>query len=162
VAVRSESAARRDSVARRRWIVHLALLLGFAAALLSLIELTKNYLGHSGITDHAIIGVAVFVLVVVHLIQRRHTVGRLLARLAGRSKDARTRLATSDMILWLLTFNVTVSGVADFVSGHEIFLPIPGPFIFQKWHEVAALVLVVYVIVHVIRRWSRLRNSRIS
>jgi hypothetical protein len=66
------------------------------------------------------------------------------------------------MILWLLTLNATVSGLVDFVRGHAVYLPIPGPYIFQRWHEVSALILVVYVIVHVTRRRARLRNSRIS
>jgi hypothetical protein len=66
------------------------------------------------------------------------------------------------LILWLLTLNVMVSGTVDFVLGHETLLPVPGPLIFQKWHGFSAIVLFVYVTVHVIRRRSRLRTSRIT
>ena len=59
------------------------------------------------------------------------------------------------MILWLLTLNVMVSGTVDLVNGHETLLPIPGPFILQKWHGFSAIVLFVYVLVHALRRRSR-------
>jgi hypothetical protein len=139
------------------------LIVGFLAAVLSAIELSKKYLGHSGVTDHSIIGLVVLAFVLVHLIQRRRTVGRLSTTLVGlrRSTETRTRLAVSDAILWLLTLNVMVSGFVDFVVGHTIFLSIPGPDIIRKWHEMGALVLIVYVIVHVLRRRTRLRTSRI-
>jgi hypothetical protein len=144
-------------------MVHLALIAGFVAAVLSAIELSKKYLGHSGVTNHSIIGLVVLGFVVVHLIQRRRTVARLSARLAGlrKSTETRTRLAVSDAILWLLTLNVMVSGFVDFVNGQTVYLPIPGPDAFRKWHEMGALVLIVYVIVHVLRRRTRLRTSRI-
>jgi hypothetical protein len=125
--------------------------------------LSRKYLGHSGTTDHAIIGLVVLVLVIVHLTQRRHTVRRLISRLFRRTSSTglQSRQAASDTILWLLTLNAMVSGVADFVVGHTIFLPIHGPNIVQKWHAMAILVLLVYVIVHVIRRRGRLRTSHI-
>jgi hypothetical protein len=163
MAVRSEVGSRGDSFARRRWLVHLALILGFLAAVISAVFLSKKYFGYSGTTDHSIIGLVVLGLVLVHLTQRRRTVKRLLSQLFG-SKNAtvhRSRLAESDMILWLLTLNAMVSGVADFVVGHTIFLPIPGPNILQKWHATSVLVLLVYVIVHVVRRRKRLRTSHI-
>ena len=161
--VRSESGSRKETISRNRWIVHVALIVGFLAAVLSAIELSKKYLGHSGVTDHSIIGLVVLAFVLVHLIQRRRTVARLATTLVGlrRSTETRTRLALSDAILWLLTLNVMVSGFVDFVVGHTIFLSIPGPDQFRKWHEMAALVLIVYVIVHVLRRKTRLRTSRI-
>jgi hypothetical protein len=70
-------------------------------------------------------------------------------------------LAVSDVILWLLFLNTTISGIADFIVGHTIFLSLPGPNILQKWHALAVLVLLVYVIVHVIRRRTRLRTSHV-
>jgi hypothetical protein len=161
VTVRSESGSRRDAIARRRWVVHIALIVGFLAAVLSAIELSKKYLGHSGVTDHAIIGLVVFGIVLVHLIQRRHTIGRLLTRMIGGSRETRLRLVWSDAILWFLILNVTVSGVVDFIHGQAVYLPIPGPYALQRWHELSALILLVYVIVHVIRRRNRLRNSRV-
>jgi len=163
VLARSRPGTHGDSIARNRWWVHLALMLGFLAATLSAIFLSKKYLGHSGTTNHSIIGLAVFVLVLIHLTQRRHTVRRLLTWLFGRSRATgpRFRLAVSDAILWLLTLNAMVSGVADFLVGHEIYLPVPGPNIFQKWHTISVLVLLGYVIVHVARRRKRLRRSHV-
>jgi hypothetical protein len=73
---------------------------------------------------------------------------------------ASSRRAESDLILSLLTLNAVVSGFAD-VTGREIRLPIPGPIIFQKWHALSTLVLLVYATVHVVRRRSRLGTSHI-
>jgi cytochrome b len=150
-------------MARNRWLVHLALILGFLVAVISAVFLSRKYLGHSGTTDHSIIGLLVLALVFVHLTQRRQTVRRLISRLFGRpSSPARqSRLAVSDTILWILTLNAMVSGVADFLVGHTIYLSIPGPSILQKWHAMSVLVLLVYVIVHVVRRRKRLRTSHI-
>jgi hypothetical protein len=161
VTVRSESGTRRDAVARKRWYVHLALIVGFVATLVSAVFLSKKYLGHSGTTNHSIIGLIVLALVLTHLYQRRHTVARLISKLWKRSSETRTRMAVSDLILWLFVLNAMISGVADFLVGHTIFLSIPGPNLFQKWHAMSALVLLVYVVVHVIRRRARLRTSRI-
>jgi hypothetical protein len=65
------------------------------------------------------------------------------------------------MILWLLALDTTISGFVDFVQGHAVYLPIPGPPFIQRWHELSGLILIVYVIVHVIRRRARLRTSHI-
>jgi len=88
-------------MARNRWLVHLALILGFLVAVISALFLSRKYLGHSGTTDHSIIGLLVLALVFVHLTQRRQTVRRLISRLFGRpSSPARqSRLAVSDTIL---------------------------------------------------------------
>lgn len=64
--------------------------------------------------------------------------------------------------MWLLVLNATISGVVDYVVGHTVYLPIPGPFVLHKWHAMSVVVLLAYVIVHVVRRRARLRNSRIS
>jgi len=159
----TEPSSNRHTGARRRWYVHLSLILGFLVASLSPIFLSRRYLGHSGTTNHAIIAVVVFAIVVVHLTQRRNTIRRLLSRFRGRrpSTTERLRQASSDMILWILTLNAMVSGIVDFVLGHVVHLPIPGPFILQKWHAISALVLVGYVITHVVRRRRRLRTSHI-
>ena len=159
----SKQGSRRDTIARNRGLIHLTLILGFLAAVVSAIFLSRKYFGHSGITDHSIIGLLVFVVVLVHLTQRRQTVRRLISRLFDCQSEAahRSRLAASDTILWILTLNAMVSGVADFIVGHTIFLPIPGPNILQKWHAISVLALLVYVIVHVVRRRGRLRSSHI-
>lgn len=163
MAIRFKPGSRGDSIARNRWLVHLALILGILAAVISAVFLSRKYLGHSGTTDHSIIGLLVLGLVIVHLTQRRQTVKRLLARLFGRGSSTgnRSRLAVSDTILWILTLNAMVSGFVDFLVGHTIFLSIPGPSILQKWHAMSVLVLLVYVIVHVVRRRKRLRASHI-
>jgi len=145
-------------------LVHLALILGFVAAFVSLAFLTKQYLGLWGTTDHSIIGLLVLGLVLVHLWQRRRTVRRLLSRLVGdhHETDRHPSQAVSDLILWILTLNAMASGVADFIAGHQIYLPIPGPPIIQRWHALSVVVLIVYVIVHVVRRRQRLWRSRIT
>ena len=160
----SQSHSRGDSVARNRWLVHVSLIIGFLGAALSPIFLSRRYLGHSGTTDHAIISVIVMVLVLGHLYQRRRTVKRLLARLGGRreSTGRRSLQAQSDLVLWILTLNAMASGVADYLAGHPIYLSIHGVVILQKWHAVSVLALLVYVIVHVVRRRKRLRISHIS
>jgi hypothetical protein len=144
-------------------MVHLALITGFIGAVASAITLSRKYLGHSGTTDHAIIGLLVLAIVMVHLTQRRHTVKRLLAHLLSptSSSSQHPYQAHSDTILWILTLNAVVSGVVDFLMGHMILLPIPGPFILQKWHALSSLILLAYVIVHVVRRRKRLWSSHI-
>jgi cytochrome b561 len=156
------SSCKQDAVARRRWLVHLALMVSFAAAFASSIFLSDKYLGHSGLTDHSIIGGVVLALVVIHLFQRRRTVWRLVRRLAdaANSSSAQVRLALSDSILWLLLLNATGSGLADFATGHTIMLP-GSPSRLGKWHLDSVLVLTVYVITHILRRRSRLRTSHV-
>jgi len=124
----------------------------------------SQVLGCSGTTDHSIIGLLVLGIVVVHLAQRRRTVGRLFTRFfpGRRSAAHSTRLAMSNSILMILTLNTMVSGTADFVAGHVITLSIPGPYILQKWHATLVLVLLAYVIVHVVRRRRRFRTSHIG
>ena len=153
----------RDAIAQRRWLVHLALIVGFAAVLVSAAFLSDSYLGHSGVTDHCIIGGVVLALVVVHLAQRRRTVSRLLRGMAGvaESSSAQLRLALSDTVLVLLLFNAMVSGLADYVTGRTIMLPSGLPSRLGKWHLDAVLVLLVYVIVHAVRRRRRLRTSHV-
>jgi hypothetical protein len=154
----------RDAVALRRWLVHLALMVSFAAALASAAFLSRAYLGHSGVTDHSVIGGVVLAIVVIHLVQRRRTVGRLLKRLAGvgSKSAAQARLALSDTVLSLLLLNALGSGLADYVTGRTIMLPsaaVPGRL--DKWHLDSVLALLVYVVVHVVRRRHRLRASHV-
>jgi hypothetical protein len=153
----------RDRIARGRWIVHLALIAGFLAALISAVFLSRPYLGHSGVTDHSILGGLVLGLVIVHLVQRRKTVGRLAKRLFRVTTriPLQTRIAVSDLILLLLTLNAMASGLVDYLSRNTTLLPIGGPSRFLKWHADAVIVLVIYVTVHVIGRRGRLRASHI-
>ena len=163
MSVRIRARSSGDHVARNRWLLHLSLMIGFLAAIVSAIFLSRSYFGYSGTTDHSIIGVLVLVLVMAHLLQRRRTVHLLLSRLRHRTRATPRllRQAQSDTVLWLLMLNATVSGVADFLTGHTVFLPIPGPYFFQKWHALSVLALLGYVITHVIRRRNRLRHSHV-
>lgn len=159
-----DSPRSRTPASRRRWSVNVVLILGFVASGLSPIFLSRTYLGHSGTTDHAIASVLVLGVVLIHLWQRRRTIRRLTTRLLARSMPVRDRshLAQSDLLLWILTVNATLSGVTDYVVGHPTMLAVPGPFIIQKWHAMSALVLLIYVVTHVIRRRRRLRWSQIT
>jgi hypothetical protein len=146
---------------RRRWYVHIALLLTLAGSLVTLI-----YLSHS-ITIHVIFGVAFLVFVLFHLYQRRRTVVSLAKQIAGPTRRSKgpSRLAVSDTILELLVLNVLASGVIDIVNHQATQLNFLGSLGFPpgliQWHKLASLVLVVYVVVHVSRRWRRLRHSHI-
>lgn len=143
---------------RRRWYVHIALLVTLAGSLVTLI-----YLSHS-ITIHVIFGVGFMVFVLFHLYQRRRTVAALVKQITGRSKRP-SRLAISDSILELLVANVLVSGIVDILNHQATQLNFLGSLGFPpgliQWHKLASFILVVYVIVHVSRRWKRIRRSHI-
>lgn len=161
-------ASRRDAVALRRWLVQLALILGFVLARVLAVLLSRRYAGHSGTTNHAIVGLVVLALAVVHVSQRRRTIRGLLRGMTrgGSATRHRPGRAGSDLTLWLLTLNATVSVVADLVTGQTIYLLLPGPYVLQKWgqtrYTVSVLVLLGFVITHVVRRRGRLRGSHIS
>lgn len=142
----------------------MVLVVGFLASALSPVFLSRRYLGHSGTTDHAVICLVVLALVLAHLAQRRHTLKRLVAQLLHRGNaGARGRsLASSDLVLLVLTLNAMASGTVDYLVGHTIYVPVPGPPILQKWHAMSSLVLLIYVSTHVIRRRRRLRLSQIT
>ena len=69
------------------------------------------------------------------------------------------RLLASDAILTFITINVVVSGILDWGRGAPLLLPLPQAF--DRWHLTSSAVLVVYLIVHVSRRWRRIRRSTI-
>jgi hypothetical protein len=133
-----------------------------AGSLLSLIYLSRS------ITIHVVFGVLFMITLLFHLYQRRRTVTTLLKRLVGlqsRTKSL-TRLAISDIILELLVLDVLVSGVVDGLQHHATQFPFAAalglPPGLSQWHKLAAIVLVVYAIVHIIRRRTRLRRSHIQ
>jgi hypothetical protein len=140
-----------------RFLVHLALLGTFAASLATVTAMTEGW-------PHLVVGSAFVGLVVSHGVQRRHTVARLVGRLARPVTwlRRRGRLAWSDLILALLTINVVVSGSYDLATGNQVILQ-PGewgiPFRDIGWHVSAALLLTAYLVVHVARRWGRIRRS---
>jgi hypothetical protein len=144
---------------RARFAVHLCLLAAFAASLAT-VTLTQEG------TPHLVVGLAFVALAGLHLVQRRHTVARLLGNL-GRARTwfrRRGRLAWSDLVLSLLTLNVLASGTYDLLSGTQVILhphDVGIPFRDIGWHVLSALVLLVYLCVHVARRWGRIRRSAI-
>jgi hypothetical protein len=140
---------------RSRWLVHLGLLVSAAAALGTL------QLLHIRNAIHADVGLVFAGLVVVHLAQRRHRIARMFAQLrrAGPRVERELRLLASDAILAVITLNVVVSGVLDWSRGTPVPLPLPRPF--GRWHLLSSVVLVVYLVIHVARRWKRIRRSTI-
>ncbi len=164
VATESPSPSPGAAVARGlrsqlRLAVHVLLLATFAASLATVTLITEGW-------PHLVVGLAFVALVGVHLAQRRHTVARLVGNL-GRAHTwfrRRGRLAWSDLLLVLLSLNVLVSGTYDLASGNQVILHPRGvgiPFRDIGWHVASALVLLVYLIVHVARRWGRIGHSSI-
>jgi hypothetical protein len=142
--------------ARSRWAVHVGLLVSAAAALgiLQLLHVRQAY--------HTVAGIVFVGLVVIHLTQRRRTIGRMAAQIVRATTvvERRIRLAGSDLVLVFITANVLVSGVVDWSRGAPTQLPLlPAPF--YRWHLTSSVALVIYVIVHVSRRRKRLWRSTI-
>jgi hypothetical protein len=142
-------------VARSRFAVHLGLLLSAAASIGTL------QLLHVRIAYHTVAGLAFIGLVVVHLVQRRHTVARMANQLVRPRTfvKRRIRLAVSDLLLLFITLNVLLSGVLDWSRGEPIQLPLPAPF--YRWHLDSGLALIIYLAVHVWHRRKRFRRSTI-
>ena len=68
------------------------------------------------------------------------------------------------MVLAVLTLNVLTSGTYDLLSGNQVILHprnIGIPFRDIGWHVLSALVLLVYLCVHVTRRRGHIRRSAI-
>lgn len=149
------AAQRRRSATRLA--VHLLLLATFAASLATVTLITEGW-------PHLVIGSVFVGLVVVHMAQRRHTVARLIGNL-GRVRTwarRRGRLAWSDLVLTLLTLNVLISGIYDLATGGQVILHPRGwgiPLRDIGWHVSAALLLTAYLVVHMARRWGRIRRS---
>ena len=144
---------------RARFVVHLCLLATFASSLATVTLITEGW-------PHLVVGSAFVALAGVHVAQRRHTVARLLGNLERVRTwfRRRGRLAWSDVVLALLTLNVLVSGTYDLLSGSQVILhprDFGIPFRDIGWHVASALVLLVYLCVHVARRWGRIRRSAI-
>jgi hypothetical protein len=141
--------------ARSRWLVHLGLLCSAAGALGTL------QLLHVRVALHTDVGLAFVGLVLVHLAQRRQTLARMASRIVQSRTpfERRIRLAGSDVILFILTLNVLVSGILDWSRGQPTQLPLPVPF--DRWHLDSGLALVLYLAVHVWRRRKRVWRSTI-
>ena len=153
------AAVARGHRSQTRFAVHLVLLATFAASLATVTLITEGL-------PHLVLGLAFVALVIVHIVQRRHTVARLLGNLVRVRTwfRRRGRLAWSDLVLALLTLNVLVSGIYDLATGNQVILHPRGvgiPFRDIGWHVSAALLLTAYLAVHVARRWGRIRRSAI-
>jgi hypothetical protein len=135
--------------------VHLGLLASVAAAFATL------QLLHIRNGIHADVGLVFAGLVIVHLAQRRHRIARMLAQVMRLRPgvERELRLLASDAILTFITINVVLSGILDWGRGEPLLLPLPSPF--DRWHLTSSAVLVVYLAVHVTRRWKRIRRSTV-
>ncbi len=148
---------RGASLETRRWRVHVEMLLGFIVSLVVL--LMKMSIG-----VHVLAGLVFGALVAVHLRQRRNRLRAMMRQFwsaQGWSRRA-GRLRIADMVLFFIFINVMVSGVVDYVvGGRGVFLNIglPQPI---RWHGLSAILLVIDVTVHVIRRAKRIRHSKVS
>lgn len=127
-----------------RWLVHLLLI---ASALVSVVL-------EPILTVHIIVGLMFVGFVVVHLLQRRRTSAKLLHRLTRlRGLHRRSgRLALADALLFVVTAGMLVSGLWDFAMGHPTRI---------RWHAVTGVILVAYLIIHTLRRRTRLRRSHV-
>jgi hypothetical protein len=154
----SEHPARSRTVwpARFRWFIHLGLLVSLAASLGTL------QLLHVRNAIHADVGLVFAGLVLVHLAQRRHRIARMLTQLSrlGPRAERELRLLASDATLTFITINVVVSGFLDWGRGAPVALPLL-PLPFDRWHLTSSVALVLYLVVHVSRRWKRIRRSSI-
>jgi hypothetical protein len=144
-----------DRYGSRRWWVHIGLLVSVIASVLVL-------MARLGVDLHIIAGLCFAALIGAHLSQRRRTLQALAGGLLEPSTwpTPRGRLAVSDGVLAFLALNVVVSGIADWLSPRPVMIGLPGTAALN-WHTTASLLLIVYLVVHVVRRRRRLRHSRI-
>jgi len=138
----------RQATARRalyRWLVHLGLI---ATVIVSLIFEPLV------LTIHIVVGLVFAALVGVHLAQRRHVSTNLAARLIRVAALRRPagRLALADALLTAVTLAMLASGFWDWFAGHPTRI---------RWHALTGVGLAVLLVVHTIRRWSRLRRSKV-
>ena len=140
-------APARDGVRRAlfRWLVHLGLI---GTVIVSLVFEPLV------LAIHIAVGLAFAVLAGMHLLQRRRVSATLLRRLARLRALAGPagRLALADMLLAAITAGMLVSGFWDWFAGHPTKI---------RWHAITGVVLAVLLLVHTVRRWSRLRRSKV-
>lgn len=106
------------------------------------------------LTLHVVVGLIFVGLVAIHLLQRRRTSARLLRQLARpRTLHRRPgRLAAADALLFVVTAGMLASGLWDLTTGHPTRI---------RWHAITGVVLVAYLVVHTLRRRTRLRRSQV-
>ncbi len=138
----TRTAQSRSSVLR--WIVHVTLI---GSAITSLVL-------EPVLSLHVAFGLIFVLLVGVHLAQRRRISKRLAVRLLKFQKLLAPpgRLALADGILFVMTMAMLLSGFWDLWAPHHTKI---------RWHAITGVVLTVYLAVHTVRRWRRLRFSQI-
>jgi hypothetical protein len=143
----NESSLTRTAQSRRsvlRWIVHVTLI-GSAITSLALEPV---------LSLHVAFGLLFVLLVGVHLAQRRRISKRLALRLLKIQKLLAPpgRLALADGFLFIMTMAMLISGFWDLWAPHHTKI---------RWHAITGVVLTIYLAVHTVRRWRRLRFSQI-
>ena len=108
----------------------------------------------AGADDPFAVGLVFVVLVGLHLAQRRRVSARLLSRLARVRALARPagRLAMADALLAAVSTGMLISGFWDWFAGHPTKI---------RWHAITGVVLAILLLIHTVRRWSRLRRSKV-
>jgi hypothetical protein len=143
----NESSLTRTALSRRsvlRWIVHVTLI---GSAITSLVL-------EPVLSLHVAFGLLFVLLVGVHLAQRRRISKRLALRLLKIQKLLAPpgRLALADGFLFIMTMAMLISGFWDLWAPHHTKI---------RWHAITGVVLTIYLAVHTVRRWRRLRFSQI-
>jgi len=127
-----------------RWFVHVTLI---ASAIASLVL-------EPVLSLHVAFGLVFVLFVGIHLAQRRRISKRLALRLLKVHKLLMPagRLALADGILFIITLAMLFSGFWDLWAPHHTKI---------RWHAITGVVLTIYLVVHSVRRWKRLRFSQI-
>ena len=135
---------RRPRSAVWRWWVHVGLVVSASVSLA--VEPILSL--------HILIGLAFIALVGTHLLQRRRVSASLLSRLVHPPGwlSPSGRLAVADLILTVLTIAMLSSGLWDWLTGHPTRI---------RWHAITGVILAGFLLVHTVRRRSRLRTSRV-
>ena len=128
-----------------RWLVHLGLIATLVVSLM---------FEPLVLAIHIAVGLVFALLAGLHLAQRRRVSASLLARLARVRMLARPsgRLALADLLLAVITAGMLASGFWDWFAGHPTKI---------RWHAITGVVLAILLVVHTIRRRSRLRRSAV-
>lgn len=137
-----QHAARMQALSR--WWVHLGLI----------VTVTISLWFEPVLTIHIVVGLAFIGFCVAHLRQRRRISLNLLLRLKHplTLHRAQGRLALADALLAALTLVMLFTGLWDWLSGEPTR---------TRWHAISGVILTGFVIVHTLRRRSRLRRSQV-
>jgi hypothetical protein len=137
----ASSKTRRSAL---RWLVHVGLIVSTVTSLVL----------EPVLALHVAFGLVFVVLVGCHLAQRRRVSSRMAARLLKFQNllAPAGRLALADGFLFIISWAMLLSGFWDLWAPHHTKI---------RWHAITGVVLTIYLAVHTIRRWKRLRFSQI-